>query len=142
METSTHAARPLLSTDLFSIFRIMKNADNTICRGFGQETTPQDIARIIGRIVKWGNEFEKFMDRCAPGFKQPHEARIYRHFWMEIDDQIREVAHALGDDRGTVMTYVHSGGVVQHKGGPIINTPTRLVNYLLNAKAQATETAI
>lgn len=108
----------------------------TICRGFGADITPRDLARIIGRLVKWANEFEKFMDRCAPGFKQPHEARIYKHFWMEIDDQIREVAHALGDDRGAVMTFVHSGGIVQNTGGPIINTPARLVKYLMDQPAK------
>lgn len=107
------------------------NPDPIICRGFGPATTPQDLTRIIKRLVRWTNEFEIFMAKCAPGFKQPHEARIYKHFWMEIDDQIREVAHALGDRQGTVMTFVHSGGIVQHKGGPIINTPTRLVKYLL-----------
>lgn len=90
---------------------------------------------MIGRLVKWGNEFENFMDRCAPGFKQPHEARIYKLFWMEIDDQIREVAHALGDDRGTVMAFVHTGGCVQLPSGQWINTPWRLVKYLLNDQA-------
>ena len=88
------------------------------------------LAFRIGRLTKWGNGFETFMNRHAPGFKQPHEARIYKHFWMEIDDQIDEIAHALKDNRGMVMTYVHTGGCVQPKGGPIINTPKRLVDYL------------
>lgn len=109
----------------------MKTNTAIICRGFGGSVTPKDLTRIITRLVRWGNEFEKFMDKCAPGFKQPHEARIYKHFWMEIDDQIREISHALGDNRGTVMTFVHSGGIVQESGGPLINTPTKLVAYLL-----------
>ena len=91
-----------------------------------------NLVRRLTRLVRWGNQFEKFMQKCAPGFKQPHEARIYRHFWLEIDDQIEDIAHALGDNRGTVGVFVHSGGYVSFTEGNQIkelNTPTRLVDY-------------
>jgi hypothetical protein len=90
----------------------------------------RDLAFRIERLTKWGNEFEKCKDRCAPGFQLPHECRLYKHFWIEIEDQIEEIASELRDNRGMVMTYVHSGGCVQVKGSPIINTAKRLVDYL------------
>lgn len=99
---------------------------------------PRDLkylAMIIGRLTRWGNEFEKLMRRCAPGFKMPHEARTYRHFWLEIDQQCEEIAHQLGDREGRVLTFVHSGGFVQFVEGKTIrtlNTPTRLVRFLAN----------
>ena len=96
----------------------------------------RDMAFRIERLTKWGNEFEKCKDRCAPGFQLPHECRLYKHFWIEIDDQIEQIAYELRDNRGTVMTYVHSGGIVQLKGGPIINTAKRLVDFLANAKVE------
>lgn len=95
------------------------------------------LAFRIERLTKWGNGFESFMDRHAPGFKQPHEARIYRHFWLEIDQQCEEIAHELGDREGHVLTFVHSGGFVQFRKGETLhtlNTPTRLVRFL--AKSQ------
>ena len=94
------------------------------------------LAFRIERLTKWGNGFESFMDRHAPGFKQPHEARIYRHFWLEIDQQCEEIAHELGDREGHVLTFVHSGGFVQFRKGETLhtlNTPTRLVRFLANA---------
>lgn len=93
------------------------------------------LAFRIGRLTKWGNGFDSFMDRHAPGFKQPHEARIYRHFWLEIDQQCEEIAHELGDREGRVLTFVHSGGFVQFRKGDTLhtlNTPTRLVRFLAN----------
>jgi hypothetical protein len=95
----------------------------------------KSLTRRIDRLVKWGNGFETFMARFAPGFKQPHEARIYKHFWMEIDDQIEEIANTLKDNRGTIMAYVHNGGYVQVRGNAgntqQLNTAKRTVDFIL-----------
>lgn len=99
------------------------------CSAFPKDVL-KDMAFRIERLTKWGNEFEKCKDRCAPGFQLPHECRLYKHFWIEIEDQIEQIAYELRDNRGMVMTYVHSGGCVQVKGSPIINTAKRLVDYL------------
>lgn len=96
------------------------------------------FAFLIGRLTNWGNGFEKFMTRHAPGFKQPHEARIYRDFWAKIDNEIDKIAAKLGDRHGLVKVFVHTGGCVQPVGHPIINTPIRLVRYLIDhCKEQA-----
>lgn len=92
--------------------------------------TRKRLAFEIERLTKWSCEFEKCKDRCSPGFQLPYECRLYKHLWIEIEDQIQEIAYELKDNRGMVQTYVHSFGCVQVAGSPIINTAKRLVDYL------------
>lgn len=93
----------------------------------------KELALRIERLTKWANEFDKCRDRCAPGFQLPHEIRLSQHFWIEIDDQISEIAHELRDGRGLVKMFVHYCGYLNFKSGTQviqINTAKRLVDFL------------
>ena len=76
METSTHAARPLLSTDLFGVEMLDAESGSQMAKGDGVQEiyTPDDLARMIvnhfrpsGRICepcKGGGAFVRALPGC------------------------------------------------------------------------------